>query len=75
MSGLELQRHLAAQSAFWPIVFISGHGDAEMATQALAAGAIGFLRKPFSDHALLDAVERAIASSRLVRQPALTDFD
>lgn len=68
MSGLELQRRLAAQPASWPIVFITGHGDAEMAAHALAAGAVGFLRKPFSDHALLDAVERAVAASLLLRR-------
>jgi FixJ family two-component response regulator len=77
MSGLELQRRLVAQSSAWPIVFITGHGDAEMAAHALAAGAVGFLRKPFSDHALLDAVESAIAASdsRFVRCSALTDSD
>lgn len=63
MNGLELQHRLATQASRWPIIFISGHGDAEMAAQALAAGAIGFLRKPFKDQALLDAVESAIAAS------------
>lgn len=63
MSGLELQRYLAGHAAAWPIVFITGHGDAEMAAHALTAGAVAFLRKPFSDHALLDAVERAVAAS------------
>jgi FixJ family two-component response regulator len=64
MSGLELQRRLAAQSATWPIVFITGHGDTEMAALALEAGAVSFLRKPFNDHVLLDAVERAVTTSR-----------
>lgn len=77
MSGLELQHHLAALASPWPIVFISGHGDAEMATRALAAGAVAFLRKPFRDQALLDAVESAVAASeiRLMPHCALTDFD
>lgn len=68
MSGLELQRRLAALSSPWPIVFITGHGDAEMAAHALAAGASAFLRKPCSDNALLDAVEQAVAASRAPRR-------
>jgi len=63
MNGLELQDRLAARASPWPIVFISGHGDAELAAHALTAGAVGFLRKPFKDQALLDAVESAIAAS------------
>jgi FixJ family two-component response regulator len=70
MSGLELQRRLAARPPSWPIVFITGHGDAEMAAHALAAGAVDFLRKPFSDHSLLDAVERAVAVSLRLRRIA-----
>jgi two-component system, LuxR family, response regulator FixJ len=77
MSGLELQQRLAALASPWPIVFMTGHGDAEMAAHALAAGAVSFLRKPFRDQALLDAVESAVAASesRLMPHCALTDFD
>lgn len=71
MSGLELQRHLAACASPWPIIFISGHGDAEMAAHALATGAADFLRKPFGDQLLLDAVTRAVAASRALRFPAV----
>ncbi|MCX8018788.1 MAG: response regulator [Rhodocyclaceae bacterium] len=63
MNGLELQRELEAAASPWPIVFMSGHGDAEMAVRALQAGAVDFLFKPFDDASLLAAVERAIASS------------
>lgn len=73
MSGLELQDLLAARSSPWPIVFMSGHGEADMAARARKAGAIAFLSKPFSDHALLGAVERAVAASRAQSEPALTD--
>ncbi len=77
MSGLELQQRLAAQASPWPIVFISGHGDEEMASHALAAGAVGFLRKPFKDQALLDAVASAVAASedQFEQRCALTDSD
>lgn len=77
MSGLELQHRLAEQASPWPIVFITGHGDTEIADHALAAGAVGFLRKPFRDQALLDAVESAVAASesRLMQDCALTDSD
>ncbi len=63
MSGLELQCRLASRSSPWPIVFISGHADAAMAAHALMASAVAFLRKPFKDDVLLDAVEHAVAAS------------
>lgn len=63
MNGLELQRRLASRSSPWPIVFISGHADAEMATHVRTASVIAFLHKPFKDDVLLDAVEHAVAAS------------
>lgn len=63
MSGFELQRHLLAGGPPWPIVFMTGHGDEEMAAHALRAGACGFLHKPFAEQAVLDAVERAVRQS------------
>jgi len=66
MSGLELQRRLATGGySAWPVVLMTGHGDAELAVHAVENGAVGFLRKPFKDRQLLDTVERAIASSRM----------
>lgn len=64
ISGLELQRRLTALGAPWPIVFMTGHGDVELAVQVMKEGAIDFLQKPFKDHALLEAVERALQLSR-----------
>jgi FixJ family two-component response regulator len=64
LDGLELQKVLAAQGAAPPIVFITGHGDIPMSVQAMKAGAIDFLSKPFSEEALLSAVEQAIDKSR-----------
>ena len=64
MSGVELQEHLVASGSTVPIVFMTAHADASVRARALAAGAVEFLEKPFSDDALLDAVDRAIGSAR-----------
>ena len=55
LSGLDLQRELAAANLEIPIIFITGHGDIPMSVQAMKAGAVEFLTKPFRDQALLDA--------------------
>ena len=60
VNGLELQRKLVSENRRLPIVFISAHCEADEKEQALSAGAIDFLYKPFSDESLLCAVERAI---------------
>jgi FixJ family two-component response regulator len=67
ISGLELQRKLAETNGP-PIVFISGHGDIPSSVQAMKAGAIEFLAKPFSDQELLEAIYSAIAQARKTRQ-------
>jgi FixJ family two-component response regulator len=63
LSGLELQEQLA-QRTDMPIIFISGHGDVPMTVQAMKAGAVEFLTKPFKDDVLLDAIRGAIERSR-----------
>ena len=62
MSGLELQERLNAEGCRIPIVFITAHGDAKMRMQALRAGAVEFLAKPFNDEALLESVRTALES-------------
>jgi FixJ family two-component response regulator len=62
MSGLELQAKLNAERCRIPIIFITAHGDAKMRMQALRAGAVEFLAKPFDDEALLDSVRAALES-------------
>jgi FixJ family two-component response regulator len=62
MSGLELQAKLNAEHCSIPIVFITAHGDAKMRMQALRAGAVEFLAKPFDDEALLDSIRAALQS-------------
>ena len=60
MSGLELQQVLIARGCHLPIVFITGHGDVELAVQAMKHGAFDFLEKPFRDQRLLDVVSAAL---------------
>ena len=60
MSGLELQSKLKAEGSRLPIIFITAHGDAELRSRAMAAGAIEFLSKPFDDEVLLDKVRAAL---------------
>jgi FixJ family two-component response regulator len=62
MSGLELQAHLNADHCRIPTIFITAHGDAKMRMQAMRAGAVEFLAKPFDDEALLESVRAAMES-------------
>jgi FixJ family two-component response regulator len=62
MSGLELQSHLNGDHHRIPILFITAHGDENMRMQALRAGAVEFLTKPFDDKVLLDSVRAALES-------------
>jgi FixJ family two-component response regulator len=70
LSGLELQQRLVERTDM-PIIFITGHGDVPMSVQAMKAGAVEFLTKPFTNDVLLDAIGGAIKRSRTaVRQEA-----
>src|SRR5271154_5639358 len=62
ISGLELQAKLNADRCRIPIIFITAHGDEKMRLQALRAGAVEFLAKPFDDEALLVSIRSALAS-------------
>ncbi|HEV3062656.1 MAG TPA: response regulator [Vicinamibacterales bacterium] len=62
MSGLELQAKLNADNIRIPTIFITAHGDARMRMQALRAGAVEFLAKPFDNRALLESVRAALES-------------
>jgi FixJ family two-component response regulator len=64
MNGLALQQALRERGIQLPIVFISGHGDIPMAVEAVHAGAMDFLEKPFDDGALIERVDRALALDR-----------
>jgi FixJ family two-component response regulator len=67
LSGLDLQRELAATDAELPIIFITGHGDIPMSVRAMKAGAVEFLTKPFREQELLDAIRHAIERDRTMR--------
>ena len=62
-TGLQLQAELNRDGCRVPVVFITGHGDANAQQAALSGGAIAFLKKPFTDQDLLKAVRQAIAQS------------
>jgi FixJ family two-component response regulator len=62
ISGLELQAKLNADRCKIPIIFITAHGDEKMRLQALRAGAVEFLAKPFDDEALLVSIRSALES-------------
>ncbi len=68
LSGLDLQRELAAHGISIPVIFITGHGDIPMSVRAMKAGALEFLTKPFRDQDLLDAIQQALERDRAARQ-------
>ncbi|WP_173932997.1 response regulator FixJ [Chelativorans sp. Marseille-P2723] len=71
MSGVDLLRRLHDEDAMLPAIVITGHGDVPMAVEAMKAGALDFIEKPFEDEVLLEAVARAIAE--LKRKPREQD--
>ena len=64
LSGLDLQQELVKADLTLPIIFITGHGNIPMSVQAIKAGAIDFLEKPFEDQVLLDLIQNAIEQSK-----------
>ena len=65
LNGLELQKRIAVERTDMPIIFITGHGDVPMTVQAMKAGAVEFLTKPFNDDVLLTAIRAALERSRI----------
>ena len=63
LSGLDLQKLIGQDRVDMPIIFITGHGDVPMTVQAMKAGAVEFLTKPFDDEVLLSAIRHAIKRS------------
>jgi FixJ family two-component response regulator len=75
LSGLDLQRELAQARVHIPIIFVTGHGDIPMSVQAMKAGAVEFLTKPFRDQVLLDAIRQAIGRDQVARQQHARNAD
>ena len=65
LSGLELQKRIAVERTDLPIIFITGYGDVPKTVQAMKAGAVEFLTKPFNDEVLLTSIQHALERSRL----------
>jgi FixJ family two-component response regulator len=65
LNGLELQKRVAVERKYMPVIFITGYGDVPKTVQAMKAGAVEFLTKPLNDGALLMAVRQALKRSRL----------
>jgi len=75
LSGLVVQERLNALGASLPIIMLTAHGDVPMAVQAMQAGAVDFLQKPYRDQALLDSVARALELDLGARQSGAEDGD
>jgi len=67
LSGLDLQKQMAEAGMETPIVFLTGHGDIPASVQAMKAGAVEFLTKPFAEQDLIRAIQEAIERDRLIR--------
>ena len=68
LSGLDLQKRMAAAGLEIPIVFLTGHGNIPASVQAMKAGAVEFLTKPFDEQALLRAIQEAVERDRRARR-------
>ena len=68
VSGLEVQQDLARRGVALPVIFITGHGDVPMAVEAMRAGAVDFIQKPFNDDELIRRVQAALAEDASHRE-------
>ena len=73
MNGLELQRHLGEVSAGLPVIVMTGHGDVPLAVEAMKAGAVDFIEKPFGDEVILASIEGALKRKPRVTDPSLVE--
>lgn len=75
MSGIDLLQHLFDRDLYVPAVFVTGHGDIQMAVKAMDIGAIDFLEKPFREQQLLDSISKAIAVGAKEKQKQIAKTD
>jgi len=71
MTGLDLQKKLIEMNSKLPIIFITGHGDIQMAVEAMRRGAVDFIRKPFREHDLLERINEALGVDDTVCKQAM----
>ena len=74
-SGLDFQKQLMQANIRIPIIFITGHGDIPMSVEAMKAGALEFLTKPFRNEDLLKAIEEALARDKLARKELMEEAE
>ena len=72
ISGIELQRRLAASGSKWPVIFMTANDDEATRNEAMDAGCIAYLRKPFAQHVLLNAISKAVAWLAQLKQECAT---
>jgi two-component system response regulator FixJ len=70
IDGLELQRQLKAAKVDLPVIIMTGHADVSLAVEAMKAGAVDFIEKPFGDEVMLGAIERALSAWNQTRHAA-----
>jgi len=73
MSGLELQQRLNTLGISMPVIMLTGHGDVTMAVEAMKAGAVDFLQKPYREQALLDSINTALMKDATDRRSDAVD--
>jgi len=71
MTGLELQKQLAASGTVLPVIIITGHGYVAASVQAMKLGAVDFIEKPFRQHVLCEAITKAISRDRYLRHKSV----
>ena len=74
IDGVELLRQLRAREAMLPAIVVTGHGDVQMAVEAMKNGAIDFIEKPFSDDMLIESIRRAVEQASSDRDAAATEM-
>jgi len=75
LTSLNLQKRVAAERPEMPVIFVAGHGDVSTSVQAMKAGAVEFLTRPFGDAVLLDAIRHALERSRRALEHAAKIHD
>jgi len=72
ISGIELHHRLAASGSKWPVIFMTANDDETTHNEAMDAGCIAYLRKPFAQHVLLNAISKAVALLAQLKQECAT---